>query len=127
MSPRAGRLCGKAATAPVIPCVDTAPRHGFPPPRPLVVSRWNRSHKESEMPVVNEPDIGEHEARERELRAPDYVPADLREQKEKAWHEWMGIAVALTALLSILAVIVSVVALGSSGTAVKTVTAAAPA
>jgi plastocyanin len=34
--------------------------------------------------------------------------------KEKAWHEWMGIAVGLTGLLSVLAIIISVVALSSS-------------
>jgi plastocyanin len=68
-----------------------------------------------------------YEPREDELFIPPYPPADLRVEREKAWHEWMGIAVGLTALLSILAIIVSLVALGSSGTTVQTVTAAAPA
>jgi plastocyanin len=79
------------------------------------------------MSVISEPQHPELEQNEKQFRAPDYPPRDLGEEKEKAWHEWMGIAVALTALLSVLAVIVSMVALASSGTTVKTVTAAAAA
>jgi plastocyanin len=79
------------------------------------------------MAVINEPESREHQGVDVERLVPDYPPQDLREEKERAWHEWMGIAVALSALLSILAIIVSIVALGSSSTTVKTVTAAMPA
>ena len=36
------------------------------------------------------------------------------EEREREWHEWMGIAVGMTGVLSILAIIVSVFALASS-------------
>jgi hypothetical protein len=36
------------------------------------------------------------------------------QNQAQAWHEWMGIAVGLTGLLSIMAIIVSIVALSSS-------------
>jgi plastocyanin len=49
--------------------------------------------------------------------------------KEQAWHEWMGIAVGLTALCSILAMILAVVALSSSssGASAQAATVAVPA
>ncbi len=49
---------------------------------------------------------------------PDAPDSEVGDQREKAWHEWMGIAVALTGILSILAIILSLVALssGNSGT-----------
>jgi plastocyanin len=43
----------------------------------------------------------------------DALDNDVEHQQEKAWHEWMGIAVALTGILSILAIILSLVALSS--------------
>lgn len=79
------------------------------------------------MSVTSEPEHPELEEHDDQLGALDYLPRDLREEKDKAWHEWMGIAIALTALLSILALIVSIVALGSTGTSVNTTPAAAAA
>jgi plastocyanin len=52
---------------------------------------------------------------------------DPQASKERAWHDWMMVAVGLTAILSILAVIVSVVALSSSSSTTTTVQASAPA
>ncbi len=46
--------------------------------------------------------------------SPNEANHEVEESKERAWHEWMGIAVALTSLLSIMALILSVVALSSS-------------
>ena len=45
---------------------------------------------------------------------PEVLDEDVEDQREKAWHEWMGIAVALTGVLAILAIILSLVALSSS-------------
>jgi plastocyanin len=45
---------------------------------------------------------------------PDVLDNDVEHQRENAWHEWMGIAVALTGILSILAIILSLVAISSS-------------
>jgi plastocyanin len=45
---------------------------------------------------------------------PDEANRDVEESKERAWHEWMGIAVGLTSLLSIMAIILSVVAVSAS-------------
>jgi len=45
--------------------------------------------------------------------------------KEKAWHEWMMVAVGLTALLSVMAIIVSVVSLSSSSTSTSSTPSAA--
>lgn len=39
---------------------------------------------------------------------------EVGQAKEKAWHEWMGIAVGLTGLLSVMAIILSFVALDNS-------------
>jgi membrane fusion protein, multidrug efflux system len=51
-----------------------------------------------------------------------------RGDKDRAWHEWMGVAVGLTGLLAIMATVVSVVALASTNSSTTTVTqAAAPA
>lgn len=47
--------------------------------------------------------------------------------KDRAWHEWMMIAVGLTGLLSIMAIIVSVVALGSTSSNSNATPAAAAA
>jgi plastocyanin len=55
------------------------------------------------------------------------VTPDPLAGKERAWHDWMMVAVGLTALLSILAVIVSLVALSSSSSSTTTVQASAPA
>jgi plastocyanin len=44
---------------------------------------------------------------------PAVLDNDAEDQREKAWHEWMGIAVALTGILSILAIILSLVAISS--------------
>jgi plastocyanin len=49
-----------------------------------------------------------------ELTEPDVAAHPVEPDKEQAWHEWMGIAVGLTALCSILAMILAVVALSSS-------------
>jgi plastocyanin len=46
--------------------------------------------------------------------SPDEANRDVEESKERAWHEWMGIAVALTSLLSIMAIILSIVAVSAS-------------
>lgn len=48
------------------------------------------------------------------------------ESKDKAWREWMAIAVGLTALMSVLAIIISTAAL-SSGGATKTTVITTPA
>lgn len=45
---------------------------------------------------------------------PDEANGDVEESRERAWHEWMGIAVGLTSLLSIMAIILSVVAVSAS-------------
>jgi plastocyanin len=58
----------------------------------------------------------------------DEEVADEQVTRERAWHEWMMIAVGLVGLLSVLAVIISAVALSStssSKTMVVTVPAAA--
>jgi hypothetical protein len=47
------------------------------------------------------------------------------ESKARAWHEWMGIFVGLTGLLSILAIILSIVALSSSNPTSSSQTATA--
>jgi plastocyanin len=59
----------------------------------------------------------ERPADETAQRATVAVAAD----KERAWHEWMGIGVALTGVLSILAIIVSIFALTSSNSSTTTV------
>ncbi len=48
-------------------------------------------------------------------------------EKERAWHEWMMVAVGLTGVLSILAVIISAVALSSKSPTTTTVQQATPA
>ena len=48
------------------------------------------------------------------------------ERKERAWHEWMMVAVGLTGLLSLMAIVVSAVALSSSSK-VTTVSVPTPA
>jgi heme/copper-type cytochrome/quinol oxidase subunit 2 len=73
-------------------------------------------------------DVDREEAGGVKDEQPLTVPDELvREAKETAWHEWMGIAVALIGLLSIMAIIISVVALSSSSKTTTTVQAAAPA
>lgn len=49
---------------------------------------------------------------------------DPQESKDRAWHDWMMVAVGLTALVSVLALIVGIVALSSSSSPVQTVAAA---
>jgi plastocyanin len=57
----------------------------------------------------------------------DAAAADAVQSKEKAWHEWMGIAVGLTGVLSILAIIVSVAALSASNSGASAQAAPVPA
>jgi plastocyanin len=54
------------------------------------------------------------------------VSTNVEQEKEKAWHEWMGIAVGLTGLLSVMAIILSFVALDNSGTGSSASAQAAP-
>ena len=55
------------------------------------------------------------------------VTTGAEQEKEKAWHEWMGIAVGLTGLLSVMAIILSFVALSSSNAGANASAQAAPA
>jgi hypothetical protein len=64
---------------------------------------------------------------------PDEANSDVEESRERAWHEWMGIAVGLTSLLSIMAIILAIVAVSASSSSnvaqaapVATVTSGVP-
>lgn len=61
-----------------------------------------------------------------EHQTPEEATPDV-ESKEQAWHEWMGIAVGLTGLLSVLAIILSIVAVSSSSTSGPQAVTAVPA
>lgn len=78
------------------------------------------------MPVEDQIDPGQ-KILEQAVRVPDYPPADPVQEKERAWHEWMGIAVGLSALVAIVSLIVGLAALGSTSTKVEVITAAGPA
>ncbi len=72
------------------------------------------------------------------MSSPQDEQQSAAERKERAWHEWMMVAVGLTGLLSLMAIVVSAVALSSSskttttmvspaaGAAAATQTAAVP-
>lgn len=59
-----------------------------------------------------------------DTESPGTPSAEERETKERAWHEWMMVAVGLTGLLSVLAIIVSSVALSTSSKTTTQVLAA---